>query len=334
MLRSPPFKAFLLSRTILFIIIYATLVFLPVRNGKGFWRGFPNNRFLDGWARFDSGWYAGIAKNGYKNIPTGKGQDTNFFPMYPILMRVVGKVTGDVFLAGIIVSNIFFLFALFGLYKLVLTKYGPNIAEKTVYVLAFNPFSFYFSAAYAEAVFLFFLIFAFYFCERERYLLAALFAAGAGATRNLGIFAFVGTGLVAFQKAGYDWRRLKRKMFYLIVGMSGSLAYMMCLGIRFHDPFLFIHAQHAWGPFFQLNIFTDIYKNLLLGSLAPWKQAILVFFHIFLGVFTLLLLWKGRKALPLPYLIFSILLIIPGFMRLNKFGALSDGSIPHLHLTC
>ena len=248
-----PLKAFVISRFGLFLLVYLTLVLIPVQRNPKLWVVYPDNLFLDGWARFDAGWYARIAKFGYKNIPTGNGQDTNFFPMYPLAVKAVSTVVGDVYLSGIIVANSCFLFALLGLYRLVDERYGPRIAARTVYILAFNPFSFFFSAMYSEAMFLFFVVFAFLFCERGRYLLAGLFAAGAGATRNVGIFTGVGLGLVALRQAGYDWRRLGTKGLWLFLSLSGTVIYLAFLMIRYHDALLFIHAQRAWGSFNPAN---------------------------------------------------------------------------------
>jgi len=202
---------------------------------------------LDGWVRFDAGWYARIAKFGYKNIPTGNGQDTNFFPLYPLAVKAVNSIIGNVYLSGIIVANICFFLALLGLYHLIYRRHGPRIAARTAYILAFNPFSFFFSAMYSEAMFLFFVVFAFLFCERRRYLFAGLFAAGAGATRNVGIFTGAGLGLIAFQQADYNWRQLEKKGLWLLLCLSGPVIYITFLMIKYNDALLFIHAQHAWG---------------------------------------------------------------------------------------
>ena len=70
----------LLFRAGLFILVYLSLLFLPVRQGQDLWSAFPDNRFLDGWSRWDAGWYASIAQNGYSNLPKplSNQRDTTF----------------------------------------------------------------------------------------------------------------------------------------------------------------------------------------------------------------------------------------------------------------
>ncbi len=313
-------KVFLISRAGLFLIVYGALTFFPAQTGRRYWHAFPQNRFLDGWVRFDAGWYGEIAKHGYRNIPTPDGQDTNFFPLYPLLMRIMGKGIGNIYLAGILLSNTFFLFTLLGLYRLLNLKYGKELSERAITLLAFNPFSFFFSAVYAESLFLFFLVYAFYFCERENYLTAGICAAAAGATRNLGIFSLIGIGLLALEKVGYAQRELKPAMGLLWVGLAGPLLYMAFLNVRFHDPLLFLHAQKAWGSFSPVKILCYMTQTFQSGMLRYWGIPLLFLFHLFLGLLAVFAVLKERKMLGLSYTVFSLLMILPGFLRFTSLG--------------
>ncbi len=315
-----PLKAFALSRGALFVFAWVTLALFPIKSGKRYWRAFPHNTALDGWARFDSGWYARIAKYGYQNIPMGDGQDTNFFPMYPLVIRTVGKIVGNIYLAGIIVSNAAFLLALIGLHGLVVKRYGPALAKRTVTLLAFNPFSFFYSAVYAEALFLFFLVYAFYLCENRRYFLAGVSAACAGATRNLGVFAFVGLGLLALRQRENAPRRLEARALWLLLAAVGPLAYSVFLWIRFNDPLLFLHAQRAWGTFSPLGNLTHIFNTFHTNRFLALGRLALFLLHAGVGIFSILLVLKVGKFLKMPYVIFSLLLILPGFLRLTSLG--------------
>lgn len=315
-----PLKAFAISRFGLFLLVYLMLVFIPVQRSSKLWRAYPDNLFLDGWVRFDAGWYGRIAKFGYKNIPTGNGQDTNFFPMYPLAVRVVNRVVGDVYLSGIIVANICFFFALLGLYRLIYGRYGPRVATRTVYILVFNPFSFFFSAMYSEAMFLLFVVFAFLFCERGHYLLAGLFAAGAGATRNVGIFTGVGLGLVALRQVGYDWRRLGKKGLWLFLSLSGPVMFIVFLMVKYNDPLLFIHAQHAWGPFNPADVLRYAFGVLRQGPFLSWGYPVLFLFYIALGMAAIWIILMARRFLGLPYVVFSLLLVFPAFLRFTGMG--------------
>ena len=64
-----PLIVFLINRASLFLIVYLGLLFYPPRQGPGLWRAFPHNLFLDGWVRWDSGWYLSIVSHGYSYLP-------------------------------------------------------------------------------------------------------------------------------------------------------------------------------------------------------------------------------------------------------------------------
>ena len=62
-----PLLIFVITRLGLFLLAYLSLAVLPLNTDPniadpeiGLWRGFPQNRVLDGWARWDSAWYKNI----------------------------------------------------------------------------------------------------------------------------------------------------------------------------------------------------------------------------------------------------------------------------------
>lgn len=85
------------------------------------------------WDRYDSQWYLAIAKYGY-NIPYKSHYSPQaFFPLYPMCIALVHKLTKIPYVvAGVIISNIFFLVALFFLYELVENRFDEKIARLTI----------------------------------------------------------------------------------------------------------------------------------------------------------------------------------------------------------
>ena len=60
------------------------------------WRIYSND-FLDLPARWDTGWYLGIAMDGYDSIPDARAdhqQNIAFFPAFPMTMRYLSAVLG------------------------------------------------------------------------------------------------------------------------------------------------------------------------------------------------------------------------------------------------
>jgi len=59
--------------------------------------------WIDAWVRWDSNWYGGIAENGYFYHP-GQQSPIAFFPSYPMAVRLVAGLVGDVQVAGVLVT--------------------------------------------------------------------------------------------------------------------------------------------------------------------------------------------------------------------------------------
>lgn len=146
--------------------------------------------FWDTFARWDSGWYFQIARYGYHYTPGGR--DTiAFMPVYPLLMRYVGRAIGrapsDIYLGGIAISWIAFVLAMVGLYRLAALDVSPRRAGRAVMLAAAFPFAYFFGVVYTEATFLAALVWTFYFFRTRQWVSGGLCGAVATATRVNGI---------------------------------------------------------------------------------------------------------------------------------------------------
>ncbi|MBN1218144.1 MAG: hypothetical protein JXM69_04390 [Anaerolineae bacterium] len=136
------------------------------------------------WARWDSYYYVSIAQQGYAPYNMG------FFPLYPALMAGLSYVTGfSPALMGLFISQLSYLAAILGLYKLArLLQNNHAFAMHVVVTLLLFPSSFFFIAIYAESLSLAFSILAVYLVLRLRplYPQAGLALAVASAARPVG----------------------------------------------------------------------------------------------------------------------------------------------------
>jgi hypothetical protein len=153
-------------------------------------------------ARWDSGWYLGIADKGYQWDPARPQEMQNiaFFPAYPMLMRYGSLLFGRQYLAaGVMISFVSFFFALTYLFRLARESIGEDGATTAVALLAAYPFAFYYSAAYTEGLFLLTVVATCYHFERGELAKAALWGLVAGLARPNGCLLSVVLALMALR---------------------------------------------------------------------------------------------------------------------------------------
>ena len=160
------FFAFVIWRLGLFLILFFAAKFLPLQlnfigGGSG---NYLTNPYFWAWGNFDGQHYTAIAQNGY-----GFGEYT-FFPVYSILIKFFGDILGGSLfsfnLAGNLISNITFIAALIGFYKLAKLDFSEKLSKLSVMLLLVFPTSFYFASVYTESIFFALLVWIFY-CGRN-----------------------------------------------------------------------------------------------------------------------------------------------------------------------
>jgi hypothetical protein len=163
-------------------------------------RHVPGPAALEIWARWDAEWYLLVAENGYGDdaafvgrggVPYQSGDDTGFFPLYPLLVRAVGHTGLSLLAAGVLVSNLALLVGLAGLRRLVTADHGEVAADRTVWILLAFPTSFFLSAVYAESLLLATLVVTVGLARDRRPLAAGIAAALCALTKPTGILAVV-----------------------------------------------------------------------------------------------------------------------------------------------
>ena len=136
------------------------------------------------WTRWDGQWYLKIATEGY----TAGDGSAAFYPLYPWTVTVFGWLAGERFIwAGILLSSLFFLLALFFLHRLVRLDFHPEDAGRTVFYIAAFPMAFFFWAVYSESLFLMLSVAALLAMRSQRFWWAGLAVALAIWTRSTGL---------------------------------------------------------------------------------------------------------------------------------------------------
>lgn len=288
---------------------------------------------LDGWRElvvqplrnWDGFWYSLIASAGYDYHPAS----TAFWPLYPWTMRLVS----DVFLirvetAGLILANLAFFLALVIFHRLVKQRWSDAVANRAIWLLAFFPTAFYFSAVYSESFFLLFSLLAFYWATNGKWWQAGLAGALAALTRNVGILLVVPLGIMFIKQFGMNPRSWPRTWLAVGIPGLGPLVYLTVLWLEYRDPLLTLDAQKGWAreqamPWttFQMA-FDQLDAGWLRTLLASPSWATLTSHQVRLGfaeyesldlacaILAIPLLIYCLIRLPLEYSIFPLMLYL------------------------
>ena len=160
------FSIFLVWRTLLFIILFAAIGFVPLQKDflGGGMANYMQNPYLWSWLNFDGEHFLSIAYQGYQPLTYF------FFPLFPTITCIVTKVFGNTLqlhaLTGLILSNLFMFAALYGFFKLLRLDYKKKFAYLVIILLLTFPTSFYFGSYYSESLFLALAVWSFYFARK------------------------------------------------------------------------------------------------------------------------------------------------------------------------
>jgi Mannosyltransferase (PIG-V) len=128
--------------------------------------------------RWDSVHYLQIAEHGYQNF-----HEVAFFPLYPLLIRLVSFFTGSFAVAGILISLGAMLATLVIVRRLTVLELGERSADLTVRLISFGPMALLLSAVYTESLFLALSVGTFYAARRGRWAIAGILGCLASAER-------------------------------------------------------------------------------------------------------------------------------------------------------
>ncbi len=285
-------------------------------------------------ARFDSAWYLAISEHGYD--VTGRAA---FFPLFPALTALVGGFLNSALVAGILISSLCGLVALYLLHRLVSLDFDSELAKTTVWIVACFPSALVLSAVYTEALFLALSIGSLYSARLGRWPLAGLLGGLAASSRSGGLLLLIPLLILYFYGPRADRRErelggsglsprhpLRADVLWLLAGVpAGLIGYLAYLGLTTGDPMAVFSAQEVWHRNFvplggiALGIWSAISggAELLLPGLGrdPASVAngvhptVLVLRDIALCAFMLggfWLVYEAGRRLPVAYTSYAV----------------------------
>jgi hypothetical protein len=254
---------------ILFVGYFAVfMIGFPATTGAP-WKIDPNE-FVNLQARADTGWYMNIAVDGYSYVPRRPDVQQNivFFPAFPLLLRLTGRLFGGSPMAfmfgGTLIVLAVFAGALVYLYRLARDLLGDDAAARhTLWLLAAYPFALFYSALYTESLYLLAAVGAFVHFRNREWLQAGVWGLLAGLTRPNGCFLSVplavlavsphlpaslaGEKAVAGASTGRDFRSLVPAIASAAMPGIGMLIYSAFIWQLTGNPLEWAEGHLAWG---------------------------------------------------------------------------------------
>ncbi len=239
------------------------------------------------WQRSDSPHYVSIASLGYQAV----GEERLFivfFPLYPALLGLFGRITGEYFWTGSVISMVCLTIAGYYLFKLARNEYGEKVAYRTLKYFMLFPSVFFAMFPYTEALFLMLLLAAMYYLRKKEYILSGILGAFCALTRSVGVllvFPFVIQAAQDVWEGKFDrafWKRLLKTGWPVFLIPIGTLIYLSINWIVQGSPFSFMKVQKAhWGQGFDIlphtiwYITRNIFTYQIDVSIPLWITQIL-----------------------------------------------------------
>jgi hypothetical protein len=338
---TPATAIFFCSRAAIWAVALVVLAWFPIETVHlATPTMMPHSNVLDFgvhlWSRWDSGYFLEIAQKGWGNDGTAA-----FYPVYPSLIGLLGLITPQYTLFGLIISLAACLVAFELLWRIAKERLGSDTgAERAVLYLAVTPMAVFLGAVYSESTYLAITLAAFLLAERKRWALASSAAALALLTRPTGVAVVAAVAILM-------WPNRRALLWLLVVPISFAF-YPLVLWIQFRQPWAFLTVERLWsrhlspfGPFGGLwdgisvlwrytsdNHVTAVNVENLAFTLVYLALLYLVWRHgtladsVFATISLLVPLSVPRGGhLPLMSMPRFGLVIFPFFVVLSRLGA-------------
>lgn len=269
------------------------------------YHGEPNNR-LSFFANWDAPDYINIAEHGYQNAA-----NTNFFPLYPVLIRAVNTVIPSALYSALLIAWAGFVGAVYFYIKI--AKQLFKITDNREALRALLPFilfptGVFLFAPYTEGLFGLLALGAIYFALRKQYALAAVGCLLATAMHITGVFVLALVGLLLLEQGV----KFSKAAAVVAAGSLGIIAYMIYLKLQFHSALAFVTAQkgHGWLHHSLSGYLAELGAINLLIMLALVAAAIYW--------------WPRRKSFSVYALLFLCIPLIGGqFGGFNRYSLMA-----------
>jgi hypothetical protein len=281
--------------------------------------------------RWDAAWYRRIAEHGYGHVHVASDgrrlSDYAFFPLYPMVERVLSAVTGlPVAQAGLVISAVSSLVAAAGIYRVGTHLHDARTGVTLVCLWSSVPVAIGQSMAYTESLFTAFVAWSLYAVLIHRYVLAGALAALAGLTRAMSVAlvaAVVSAALLGTGERSHTYTRDpadsgRSRLLGALLAPVGLVAYFAFVALSKHRTLGYLDVANDWG-------------NGIDGGRAflAWILEMLGDHLFLLGIALLLGLallgaavgHTASRGYPLPVFVFTLTAVLISLATSNYFGS-------------
>ncbi|MFH1420614.1 MAG: glycosyltransferase family 39 protein [Candidatus Aenigmatarchaeota archaeon] len=277
-------------------------------------RNVTGNPILNEWAQYDGAGYLDLAQNGYNKEWNNTG-NYSVYPLFSMLIAVFAVIFGYP-LAAFLISNIFSLVAIILLYILVRKELDEKKSYRAALFLMLFPTVYFFTAMYAESLFLA-LVLAMFICARKnQWLIVGLLGFAVSLTRIQGILVFLPMLYMYVRQ-----QKIKMNMLYLFLIPAGLACLFLYQGFVTGDSLIQFHygfGLYEKGLSWPWDPVIETLQNMITTTKIDW-----LFYNganFVMLLFMLGLTWHSYKNLKKEYFIYSALSILFVLISSNLHG--------------
>lgn len=264
--------------------------------------------FYDALSQWDGQWYLRVAREGYHWQGPHVQANVAFFPLYPLLAKILSFLVGNLELSFFIISYASFLLFLLFLYKLTEKYSGREIAFRTIWYISIFPLSLVFSIFYNESLFFMLCCGCLYFACQKRWNWAIAFGFFATLTRLSGLV-LLPTLLFYFLKTHKKYKIMD--LFKFLAIPLGIVLFSVYLWFKVGDPLAYSHVLSAWRVVYQSPVKTIMSVLSFLYILPRFNYFTAVgAFDLSFFTFFVIVLVLSFKRLPRELFLFSFLIFL------------------------
>ncbi|MFF7448678.1 MULTISPECIES: hypothetical protein [unclassified Streptomyces] len=258
--------------------------------------------------QWDAKWYLGIADHGYARRVGSEGSNLAFFPLHPVLVKVVAAVTpGTRATTGLCLAVAASFAAAWGVFAVGDRLHGRRVGVLLTILWAAYPVGLVQWMGYTESLFTACAAWSLYAVLGRRWLWAAALAVLAGLTRPTGVAVAVAVTVTALLslRRGFSARALSAALLAPL-GWCGFLAWVGWRVGRWDGYFA---EQRLWSNEMDggLRTLREI-RQLLVRDATPHLFLVLVTAVLIASVALFALSVRDRQ--PLPLLVFTGVLLV------------------------